>query len=45
MEEDLKFNLSSIEETFANYKKNNIYDIIHLYYNNILNRYINLLRN
>ena len=26
MEEDVKFNLNSIEETFANYKKNNIYD-------------------
>lgn len=26
MEEDIKFNLDSIEETFANYKKNNIYD-------------------
>lgn len=26
MEEDIKFNLNSIEETFANYKKNNIYD-------------------
>lgn len=26
MEEDIKFNMSSIEETFANYKKNSIYD-------------------
>lgn len=26
MEEDIKFNLNSIEETFANYKKNSIYD-------------------
>ena len=26
MEEDIKFNLDSIEETFATYKKNNIYD-------------------
>lgn len=26
MEEDIKFNIYTIEETFANYKKNNIYD-------------------
>lgn len=26
MEEDIKFDLNSIEETFANYKKNSIYD-------------------
>lgn len=26
MEEDIKFDMSSIEETFANYKKNSIYD-------------------
>lgn len=26
MEEDIKFNLNSIEETFANYKKNSIYE-------------------